>query len=313
MLFVWFGLLGTVYANQQRIIDWWKLRGYTAPNVVAALATDNTMTDYARHLFYVNKPSIASGSAFTHQCPKGGEKTVILGCYIGGDNGIWLYDVTDTRLNGVEEVTAAHEMLHAAYGRLSTSERQQVNAWLQDYAANGLTDQRVKDTIAAYRLTEPDQIDNEMHSIFATEVAALPAPLENYYRRYFTDRAKVTAYTARYQGEFTSRSNQVAVYDAQMTKLKETIDANQASIQSQGKALEATRAEMDALRRSNVTAYNASVAGYNQAVDAYNALLAQTKDAIAEYNDIVDKRNAVALEEQQLAQALSADSVPAQQ
>jgi hypothetical protein len=43
-------------ANSQAIEDWWKLRGYTPPAQIQKLANEDTMTDKAKHLFYVNHP-----------------------------------------------------------------------------------------------------------------------------------------------------------------------------------------------------------------------------------------------------------------
>ena len=311
MLLVLIGLLAGVYTQQQALRDWWLLRGYVAPAVVAQLATDDTMTAKAQHMFYVNHPDVTTGKAFTKNCPVGSEKTVVLGCYIGRDAGIFVYAVTDPRLNGVEQVTAAHEMLHAAYRRLSSGERSKVNAMLTDYYRQGLTDQRIKDTVEAYKKSEPKDVVNEMHSIFGTEVAGLPAPLEAYYKQYFGNRAKVTAFTARYQGEFTSRQTQVASYDAQLKTLGVQIDANEALLSQQKAALDSQSAQLQSQRSSGqIEAYNNGVGAYNRAVNTYNALVASTKNLIKQYNDIVTARNAIAVEEQQLVQALSASSLP---
>jgi hypothetical protein len=305
---------GVVLVKRQAVLDWWKLRGYTPPAAVVELAADDTMTPEAEHLLYVNHPDITAGQAFTSHCPAGGEKTVVLGCYVGNDTGIYIYKVTDSRLDGVEQVTAAHEMLHAAYRRLSNSERAKVDAMLTDYYEHDLTDQRIKDTIAAYKQSEPHDVVNEMHSVFGTEIPNLPAPLEQYYRQYFTDRAKVAAYTAQYQGEFTSRQAAVADYDAELSSLKSQITANEAQLSQQNAALSAQAAQMRQERASGqLDAYNSAVPGYNAAVNSYNSLLAATKDLINQYNNIVDKRNAVALEEQQLSQALSPKALPAAQ
>ena len=38
-------------------------------------------------------------------------KTAVLGCYANRE--ISIFNVTDQRLDGIREVTAAHEMLHA--------------------------------------------------------------------------------------------------------------------------------------------------------------------------------------------------------
>lgn len=297
-------------ANAQAVQDWFRLYGYTAPSTVASLASDDTMTSTARHLFYVNRPVITAGPEFKAKCPLGNEKTVVLGCYLGNDGGIYLYEVTDSRLQGVEQVTAAHEMLHAAYRRLSSSERTKIDAQLNDFYQHGLTDQRIKDTIDAYRKSEPKDIINEMHSIFGTEVPKLPVSLEQYYARYFSDRSKVTAYTAGYQEEFTSRQVLIKHYDVQLGGLKQQIDANQAQLNQMKSALEAQNRQLQSERANDqVSAYNAGVSSYNAAVSTYNSLLADTKNLISQYNDIVDKRNAIVVEEQQLTQALSAGSL----
>jgi uncharacterized protein YukE len=310
-LLVVVGVAAALQLGRQSILDWWRLRSYAAPSTVARLATQDTMTSKARHLFYVNHPLITNGSAFTKNCPKGGEKTVVLGCYIGNDNGIYVYAVSDVRLDGVEQVTAAHEMLHAAYRRLSSSERTKVDAELIDYYKHDLTDQRVKDTIAAYQKSEPNDVTNEMHSVFGTEVAHLPASLSNYYAQYFTNRGAVTGFTASYQAEFTGRQSKITAYDTQLTTLKQQIDQNQTDFNAQKAALDTQSARMDAEKSAgNIAAYNAEVNSYNQAVNTYNTLLETARNEINQYNDIVNQRNALALEEQQLASELSSSSLP---
>ena len=310
----WLAILVGVYANQQQIIDWWKLRGYSPPAQISSLAVEDTMTASARHLFYVNKPVIATGQTFTHNCPEGAEKTVVLGCYISDDRGIYLYQVTDSRLDGVVQVTAAHEMLHAAYERLSTAERNRIDSLLKQYYQYGLTDSRVKATIDAYKKSEPSELSNEMHSVFGTEVVSLPSELETYYARYFTDRRQVTGYTARYQQEFTSRQNQVARYDVQLTALKQSIENHETKLAALRSDIETQQNKLEALQAAqSYGAYNLSVSGYNQAVRQYNDLLNQTKAEIERYNVLVDTRNSVALEEQQLVQALSSQSLPGAQ
>jgi hypothetical protein len=300
-----------VLLGHQSFFDWLRLRNYTAPAAVAALASEDGMTDKARHLFYVNHPAITSGKDFTENCPVGTEKTVVLGCYIGNDRGIYVYAIADERLNGVEQVTAAHEMLHAAYRRLSSSERSKVDAMLTDYYEHGLTDERIKDTIAAYKKSEPNDVVNEMHSVFGTEVVNLPAPLEQYYAQYFSDRSKVTSFTANYQNVFTSRQAQVAAYDSQLNSLKQQIDASSAQVEQEKASLDSQNRQLQAYRSSGqISLYNASVPSYNQAVNAYNAKLSTTKTLINQYNDIVAARNAIALEEQELVGELSANSLP---
>ncbi|MEO6761014.1 MAG: hypothetical protein ABI220_01395 [Candidatus Saccharimonadales bacterium] len=300
-------LLGLVINQRQAIHDWIKLRGYQPSTAIATLASEDTMTPAAKHLFYINKPGITNSVAFAENCPKATEKTIILGCYRSGENGIFIYNVADPRLDGVQQVTAAHEMLHAAYERLSSKDRNYVDGLLKQFYKNDLRDQRLLDTIASYRQTEPNDVLDEMHSVFGTEVSNLPPQLEVYYQRYFGNRSKVAGFAAAYQAEFTSRQKQVEQYDVQLKSLRQQVDDSRSSLTSQKAALDDKASQMGADRASGDTdAYNSLVGSYNQAVDRYNTLVGQTKDQISQYNQLVEKRNAVALEEQQLMQAITA-------
>jgi hypothetical protein len=306
-----FGLLAT---NAQNIGDWFKLRGYQPPPAIAQLATQDTMTGYAKHMFYLNEPAVSAKDDFAKQCPdNGGEQTIVLGCYHDHQNGIYLLSVTDSRLNGVEQVTAAHEMLHSAYERLSSGDRNKVDTMLQDYYKHGLTDARIREVIAAYQKSEPNAVVNEMHSVFGSEVGNLPAPLEEYYKHYFTNRQQVIGFAAQYQGEFTSRKAVIAADDAQLTSLKKQIDGGQSDLEAKEAAINAEQQRLIGLRNSDVPAYNAAVPGYNAMVDAYNVEVNTVRNLISQYNQLVAARNAVALEENQLFQALTGSPSPISQ
>jgi hypothetical protein len=313
LLVLWF-MAAVVAAGYRRpILDWLSLYNYTPPTAVAALAAESSMTPRARHDFYVNHPSIDSKGVFAGHCNFGREQSIVLGCYHGNQQGIYILDVNDPRLSGVEQVTAAHEMLHAAYDRLSDKERGHIDSLLQDFYDTRVSDTRIRATIDQYRKTEPNDVVNEMHSIFGTEIAQLTPELETYYGRYFSDRAKVVQYAASYSHEFTDRQQQVAAYDAQLKQLKATIDANTSSLGEDQTHLRAMRSQLDSERASDPAQYNRDVDSYNAQVNAYNAKITATRNLINQYNDLVDKRNAIALEEQQLAQAISGSSVPSSQ
>lgn len=296
--------------QHQAVIDWIKLRNYTPPTAIAQIATEDTMTPYARKVFYVNAPARQSKSAFT-QCSVKAEQTIVLGCYHGRQNGIFFLSVTDPRLEGVEQVTAAHEMLHAAYDRLSGSERAKIDKLLREYYNHNLKDERVRETVEAYRTSEPNDLTNEMHSIFGTEVADLPPALEQYYKKYFTNRGTVAAFAARYQAEFISRQQAIKNYDAQLTSLKARIDDLENDLNDRRGALDASSERLQQLRSSDdVSAYNAAVPGYNSQVNAFNDEVAQVKRLIDQYNSIVSMRNALAEETKQLTNEIDSTVAP---
>lgn len=307
-------LLGTgilLVWQHDLVSDWFVLRGYTPPANIQSLAQDDTMTGYAKRLFYVNKPQVAERAIFNSHCSATDQVTV-LGCYTGNRRGIYLYDVTDPRLAGIQQVTAAHEMLHQAYDRLSASERSHIDALLLAYSKT-ITDPSMEAKLASYQKLEPHDVVNEMHSVFGTEVSALPAELEQYYARYFTDRRKITQFQAQYQEVFIARQKQLTSYNKQLDALKKEIDTDKATIDSQEAALQAARSQLDAYTSSNqIAAYNTAVPAFNDKVDAYKTLVAQTNSLIDQYNQLISDRNAIAIQEQQLQQAIDshATAVP---
>jgi hypothetical protein len=117
-LFAW------LYIARQDIFDWARLRSYTPSAQIASVNSSIGLTPLGQKLLYVNQPEVYTNRAdFASKCPIDMEKTIILGCYITGDRGIFLFEPSDSRLAGVVETTAAHELLHAAYERLPSDEK----------------------------------------------------------------------------------------------------------------------------------------------------------------------------------------------
>lgn len=296
-------LAGVITGWSQRwaIHDWWRLRNYKPPATIAKLATDTTMNKSARKLFYVYHPEIESKERFNEHC-RTAEHTIVLGCYVP-TTGIYISDIRDKRLDGVLQVTAAHEMLHAAYDRLEGNEKKRIDELLNG-AFKNLRNKRIRETINDYRQNGADTT-NELHSILATEVRNLPAELEKYYKQYFTDRIKVVSYSEKYEAAFTARKAQLASYDQQLAKLKQQIDVMRSSLAKQASLLSAERAELDSyVAAKNYKAYNAGVTAYNQQVNRYNTAAVNLKNLINTYNDLVAKRNTIALENNELIKAI---------
>lgn len=289
----------------QAIFDWWRLRDYQPPAAIAELASSTTMTPEAERLFYVFHPQLDDKSIFNEHCTNR-EQTIVLGCYVT-NQGIYLYDVQDPRLQGVKQVTAAHEMLHVAYQRLSRGERERVNGLLQEAYAQ-VTDERIRANIQAYQ-DEGADVDNELHSILGTEVANLSPALEEYYRQYFTDRAKVVAIATAYEQEFSARQKRVAQYDSEMAGLLAQIRSNEETLKQQEANLQNQRQRLDSfLASENYGAYNAGVPTYNNAIQEYNRLAQTTRGQIETYNNLVNERNRTSLEHHDLIESL--DSRP---
>jgi hypothetical protein len=297
--------------NHQAVFDWWRLNQYKPSPEVQQLADDDTMQGRGRQLFYISQPQIQASDAFNKSCSTQSEQTIVLGCYKAQQ--IYVYNVSDARLTGVKEVTAAHEMLHAAYERLSNSERDRVNTMLKPIIET-MKDQRILDLIKIYNQQEPGELYNEMHSILGTEYATLTPELEDYYKQYFTDRSTIVGYAKQYQDVFTASQDKLDAYDKQLKSLKGQVDHNNSDLKQQQAALDDLSRQLDQLRSSGqIQAYNQQVPVYNQQVGEFNALVEETKSLVAQYNNLVSERNNQATAQNDLYQSLDSTYQPVSQ
>lgn len=305
VLFVLLVVAGTgLWVRHDQLLDWVATRGYQPSAAVEQLAADTTMTPYAKRLFYANRPAVQGKQAFNKHCTDPSEQVAVLGCFTGNRLGIYLYDVTDERLQGIEQVTAAHEMLHQAYQRLGRAEKTRINGLLQEYH-DLKASQALKDKIASYNTTEPTELQNEMHSIFGTEASDLPPELEAYYKQYFTDRQKILAFHQQYQSEFDKRIAQIADYDKQLADLKTKIEAKKADLAASEATLQQRRVQLDAyLANNQIAQYNAAVPPFNALVVAYRNTVKQTNDMVDKFNQLLQERNQLAVQERQLEAAI---------
>lgn len=243
-----------LFQNHRQIGDWWFLRSYTPPAKIEALASQATMTQDAKKIFYRSDPEINTNrSDLARNCRIYDDKTIELGCYLSTQK-IYLLDIQQPELASEMSVTAAHEMLHAAFDRLSFSERSQLSARLNEVYSK-INDQDLKKRVQEYGDLSPDELTNELHSILATEYPNLPPDLEQYYQRYFTNRSTVVAYSTQFNDAFEGLKRQINALD---TRIK------------------SRRAQMDTyLARGQVAAYNSQVPIINQDIQSYNALVDQ--------------------------------------
>ena len=300
---------------QQRIVDTVNYYTYQPSDAIAKIAETTTMQGDGKFYFYASRPELKSASDFNAFCRNNGEQGALLGCYSKRE--IAIYDVNDSRLNGIKEVTAAHEMLHAAWDRLDDSTRK----WLEQelkltYEAHKTPE--LEKRMAMYAETEPGEHYNELHSILGTEIASLPGSLETYYKRYFADRSAIAKQYAQYHGVFETLTKQlrtlgdeinnerpqylakVAAHNQQVTTLKADIEqfnnrsetgyftSDAAFTQARSRILQ----RQDALS-SEGTQLQQQQAAFNQKVKRYNQLAEQSN----ELNQIINSKNSENIKE----------------
>lgn len=186
--------------NRQMIIDQISVWQYQPTAEVANIASTAAFSDNGRFVYYASQPRIESTQLFNDACGRTEQSTAILGCY--SSDRIYIYNITNEKLAGIKEVTAAHEMLHAAYQRLSDADKKSVDALTEAEYNTLKNDQKFAERMAFYARAEPGERDNELHSIIGTEVASISPALESYYKRYFTDRQKTVTLYTKYSAVF---------------------------------------------------------------------------------------------------------------
>lgn len=288
------------WTNRYTIYDKIKLFNYDPSLQVSELAEQSGMGQYGKVLFYINDPKISDQRTFRKEC-KQAEQTIVLGCYNGQN--IYIYKVTDAQLNGVEQVTAAHEMLHAAYARLSSKDKKQVDEMIKS-AYKRLNDPKLISTYESYHKSEPGQEWNEMHSVLGTEYSNLGADLENYYKKYFIDRSKVVTLANKYQKVFDDLKDEVEQYDAQLSLLKIDIEQKQNNLSNKLQDIDIQKTQLNAMQASGSSSYDSAANLYNSNVYSYNQSLKELQNLINQYNLIVENRNKIAVEQQGLTKSI---------
>lgn len=190
---------GWLFANRQYVADQVTVWSYSPPAEIRAIESKLSFTDKGEFYFRVTQPDLQTAEEFNQDCPRQEPGSPILGCYAAGR--MYIYDIQNERLNGIEEVTAAHEMLHAVWERMSPAEKDRIGTILKTEFEQK-ADEALVERMAYYERNEPTEIINELHSIIPTEVAEISQELETYYQQYFDDRRAVVALHDQYSSVF---------------------------------------------------------------------------------------------------------------
>lgn len=215
-------------ANRQYIVDQVAVWGFHATPVISSYVDRSTMSGRGEFLFLASKPTIASKRSFNGVCGNSEAGAGILGCYLPSDRTIVLFDVTNEQLDGIEEVVASHEMLHAGWDRLGADEKARLTTLLEAEAATLSTDTAFVERMKVYADLEPGERTNELHSILGTEVERLSPALEEYYARYFTDRSALLALHVASDAVFVALEARAKALTDELESLRTSIEADYA-------------------------------------------------------------------------------------
>lgn len=302
-----------LFLNRQYIVDQLSVWQYKPSEGVMALAERASMNDHGEFYFYVAQPSIEAANAFNEKCAKKEESTAILGCYNGRN--IYIYDVTDPRLDGIREVTAAHEMLHAAYDRLSDEDKTKISVLLETEYEKLRNNAEFAERMAFYARTEPGERANELHSIVGTEVTNISPELEKYYKKYFISRSELVALHEKYASVFLALQKRSDELSAQLDDIAAKIDTQSAAYNT---AIDQLNGDIAAF---NTKSTNGGFTSQAQFQLERNTLLARARQLeqnrsnvntlITQYDQLRSELEAVASQSEALNRSINSSLAPA--
>ena len=302
-----------VWLNQQYIIDsviFWR---FQPTSEIATIATRSQLTDTGKFMFYASQPTLEGRATFSDKCGSSKEEsTAILGCYAA--NRIYLFDITDKRLDGIKEVTAAHEMLHAVYQRMSATDKQRLEELLENEYKKLQSEPEYAERMAFYARNEPGQRANELHSIIGTEVRSVSPELEAHYARYFTDRSAVVDLYDNYRQEFRSLQQQTTALGAQLDELSKQIELLTNRYRSDVAQLESD------IQSFNERANSGGFSSQSQFASERASLVRKVNESdsqrsaintrVETYNDLRTQYNEIATQTEELYESLDSSLTP---
>lgn len=218
------------------------------------------LTGKGWRIFNASLPELEEREEFNQICRGEESENAVLGCY--RDDRVYVYNVLSEELDGIREVTAAHELLHAVYDRMSAEERRELSPVLNEiYKKN---QEILGEEIELY-----DDVDREEELFvrIGTEIATLPNELEKRYSEIFKDQDKI-----------------VGFYDGYITVFRE--------IERKLKELLARVQELEVDIEGKTEQYEAEVGVLNRDIEEFNAC-ASTPDCFTSRWAFNNKRNSL--------------------
>jgi hypothetical protein len=93
----------------QHLVDQYTVWTFTPSQATESIVAASHLSAEGRFLFLASKPQVETAATFDANCSSEQEGNGILGCYLPTGRTIHLFDVTDPRLAGLEDVVAGQD------------------------------------------------------------------------------------------------------------------------------------------------------------------------------------------------------------
>ena len=294
--------------NRQWVYDYARGMIYNPSSEMVKIRKSLNLTARGEFLFNAAWPKLSTRDEFNAYCRKNGEEIAILGCYTGGN--IYVFDVTDERLKGIRELTAAHELLHVNFARMSDAEREALRPSLEKtYKEN---EEILKGDLETYDEAEKFE---ELYVRAGTEVMVLPKDLEDHYAELFIGQDMIVSYYNSYIRVFREIEAELDDLTEEMKNISNEIESKTTEYERRAASL---NTEIESFNDCAQTAgcftsqwefsnkRNALVAEQS----ALDALYEEVNNLVDEYNVRVEKYNSDVLESEKLNEIINSSVKP---
>ena len=313
---IWFAVIAVVVAaigvgiwlNREWFYDYWRGMTYEPSAEIVQIRDKLGLTERGIFLFNASQPELNERDDFNNNCPTSNVETAVLGCYT--EKSIYIYNINNEELAGIRELTAAHELLHAVWARMSEEERRgfvpELTRVFDDNQA------RLSEELDSY---EVDEKQEELYVRAGTEVKDLPEGLERHFAEIFTEQDRIVDYYEGYIGVFERIEAEMDGLTDEMEKLKSEIDTKTLDYEQRMARLNA-----------DIVSFNscAVVVGCFEDENAFYArrgVLVAEQEALAilydemgglvdDYNELVEKYNKDVMYSNKLSNIVNSHSVP---
>ena len=270
---------------------------------------DLDLTDRGEFLFKASRPVLSSRDEFNSTCRTVmDEEVAVLGCYV--DEDIYVYNIDSAELDGVRELTTAHELLHAVWARMGESERSELAADLKQVLEKN--QEVLGEELNAYDAAEKQE---ELFVRAGTEVANLPAGLEKVYGEVFSNQDKVVGFYNKYIQVFRAMEKEMDELAAQMQSIQGEIDSLTGEYE---RRIDLLDGEITSFNNCAETAGCFASEGefYNRRAvlvaerEALEGMYNQINGLVDQYNGLVEKYNADVTRTEKLNQVMNSSSKP---
>lgn len=276
---------------------------------MAEIIDQLNLTDRGLRILNATHPVLQAREEFAASgCNEAHSSTSTLGCYDSFN--IYIYDSNNEELNGLEESTTAHELLHAVWARLAFYDTARLEPLLDEFYATHA--EELSTYMSDY---SAEQYYTELHSVIGTEFPAseLPTELRQHYEAFFADFDKIYGYYHKYEAVIEQINTELEVLEKDIATRRAVIAEREAYYTQESEKLGADIRDFN--HRANTEGAFSDQVSFNRERNALlsrqqaiNTYYEETSRLIGEVNQKISEYNAKAIHHNTLIQSI--DSKP---